>query len=420
MNLLDILCQFAIAFIAAFFMVKTVSIFLAPANNIIKNAIPYFLYMVVVVNKSWIGDENPLILFPFFVAVFLLCYQGFWYARLVISLVFFSLVEPLCMMLDSLESRGSFIIENQLAVLLAKLFAFMLIWLLARRIAPKNSLFSAKLWALLGCLASAPLFSTLSFTFWNAKNFNYAAYQSIATRIAYTILPFTCLSALALLVALALLAKHEALERAQKLAEVQEAYYKGLEREQRELRRLRHDMHNHIIAAKTLLEQGGESAKSYLQELESLPEFASAKRYCENDIANALISSKADIMKEKMIDFDAKIALPSQIALPNIDLCSLLGNALDNAIEAAEMTDEKDIILRVKAAKNNFMMQVKNSYKNEPLKTKSGTFISGKKDKKSHGYGMEGMREISQKHGGMCEAEFASGKFSLVVNVPLR
>ena len=66
--------------------------------------------------------------------------------------------------------------------------------------------------------------------------------------IAYTILPFASLSALALLAALAVLSRHEELEEENRLAGLREVYYQGLRQEQAQVRALRHDMRNHLSA----------------------------------------------------------------------------------------------------------------------------------------------------------------------------
>ena len=86
--------------------------------------------------------------------------------------------------------------------------------------------------------------------------------------IAYTILPFASLSALALLAALAVLSRHEELEEENRLAGLREVYYQGLRQEQAQVRALRHDMRNHLSALLGLLEQGSwEEAERYLRQL---------------------------------------------------------------------------------------------------------------------------------------------------------
>ena len=402
-------------------MTKTVSLFIQPAKGWIRYVLQYIIFGIAVLNKSWIGDENPLILFPFFIATFLLCYKGSWYSRLVTGMIFYSLLIPLFMMIDTATFTGH---DNyyESIVRVLKLISLLVIWLCGRKIVPKNgvSSLSPKLWGLLGGLTLAPLFSTLSFTIWNAKNFDYIAYQHIVQRIAYTILPFTALSALTLLVAMAVLSRHEEMEERHKLAEMREAYYQSLRREHIGVRTLRHDMHNHIAAAQVLLKNGeNEGAQQYLEELSCSPKLMGGKRYCQNDIANAVISSKVSLMEENEIQADIKVSLPDKLTLSDVELCALLGNALDNAIEAAKKAEKKCITLRARADKGLLMLRLENTLAQIP-KHEDGNFITLKNDTVHHGYGFAGMQEIAQRHGGMCEAEYTQTDFCLIVSIPIK
>lgn len=164
-------------------------------------------------NKSWIGDEKTIILFPFFMACFLLCYEGPKLARFVMGMVSFSLIEPICMMIDTLERPmfGYFPSMFQINLALIKLLFWFFIWLLLRHSIPTKEIYPLpkSFWALLGTLSLAPLFSTLFFSIWQMSFFDSEAYNEIVPHIAYTILPFTVVSALALLVAVVVLSRHE-------------------------------------------------------------------------------------------------------------------------------------------------------------------------------------------------------------------
>ncbi len=420
MDFIIIVIGILISVCSGLMMSKTVSLFLQPTKGWIRNILQYLIFGIAILNKSWIGDENPLIMFPFFIAAFLLCYEGAWYSRLVTGMIFYSLLIPLCMMIDTAAfPKLSNCYESMVRIV--KLFSLLLIWLLGRKIVPKNgvSSLSPKLWGLLGGLTLAPLFSTLSFTIWNAKNFDYDVYQLIVQRIAYTILPFTALSALTLLVAMVVLSRHEDMEQRQKLAEMREAYYQSLRREHIGVRTLRHDLHNHIAAAQVLLKNGKiEGAQQYLEKLSCSPKLMDGKRYCQNDIANAVISSKVSLMEENEIQADIKVSLPDKLTLSDVELCALLGNALDNAIEAAKKAEKKCITLRARADKGMLMLRLENTLEQIP-KLENGNFITSKRDAASHGYGFAGMQEIAQRYGGVCEAEYTQTNFCLIISIPI-
>ena len=75
----------------------------------------------------------------------------------------------------------------------------------------------------------------------------------------YTLLPFVFVSSIALLFAVVLLARHQALEQEHQMADMREIYYQGIRREQEQVRRMRHDMRNHLTALSGLLEAGESS-----------------------------------------------------------------------------------------------------------------------------------------------------------------
>lgn len=418
------LSEIITATLAGFMMNKTVVQFLLPKKGFIYKFASFILFAMVFINVSWIGDENPLILFPFFIGVFLICYQGPWYCRLIISMIFFSLLEPLCMMVDTASSylMHSISTSTENTLILVKFGVWVLIWILLRIMISKNRihLSTPKLWGLLGVLTLAPLFSTLSFTIWNAKFFGDIDYHTVALPIAYTVLPFTILSSLALLAALVVLSRHERLEEQQKLAEIQKVYYDGLQREQKAVRVLRHDMHNHIATAYGLLENEDSSgAKVYLEKLSHSPALSTGKRYCENDIVNALITSKLGVIEQFSIYTDFEVSLQRDLNFPEVELCALLGNALDNSIEAAKEALDKRIVLKARADKGLLMLNVRNTFKYLP-KEKEGGFKTRKKDTESHGFGFAQIQEITKRYGGVCKAEYTETEFSLIVSIPLK
>lgn len=413
---------FAAVSVGAFSIYKAAALFLTPRKGLVRKAVIFLLFAAAIINKSWIGDENSLYILPFIIGGFLLCYEEKWYSKLAVGLIFYSLFQPLFMMIDTLLDRPVCGQYYDLVQNICKSGLCLLLWSLLRRIVPKNGIYPLpnKLWGLLSGLAMAPLFSTLSFTIWKSRDFDFDTYQMIAHRIAFTILPFTVLSAIAILIALVVLSRHEQLEKRQKLAELQEVYYQGLKREQTGVRTLRHDLHNHITAAQGLLERGDlDGVKRYLEELSASPALTGDKRYCENDIANAVISSKSVLIEQSGITTDFEMSLPSNLEFPDVDLCALLGNALDNAVEATSEAVNKRILLRARADKGTLMLRLENTFSRSPQKY-GDVFITAKKDSVMHGLGVAGMREIARRHGGVCEMDYTESVFRLLVSIPLK
>lgn len=419
-NAVIFLLRYVFAALGGLLMDRAARRFLPAGKGLVRRVIPVIMFFIAGDNKSWIGDENPLYLFPFFIATFLLCYGGPWYARLVTGGFFYALLEPLFMMVDSINQSLIHSIPHQTVTAGIKLVLCLLLWLLIRRITPGvgKLRLSGRLWALLGGLLLAPLFVSLSFSIWDEGGFDYDSYFFIIQRLAYTVLPFVSLSALASLVALVVLARHEELEQAKRLGEVQAVYYQSLQREQAGVRTLKHDLHNHVAAVQSLLEQGKQKeAEQYLASLSRSPALAPSVRICENEVANAVLGSKAAIMRENNLQTDWEVALPAALPLSQVDLCALLGNTLDNAIEAAAQAEDKHILMRARADKGMLMLRVENAY-NALIPTGDGAFATTKKDKRTHGLGLAGIREIVERNGGSLEVQARNGTFSLLACIP--
>lgn len=393
--------------------------FLSAGQGRLRRAVPFFLFTAFVSLPLWVADENALFLFFCMLPVFWLGYQGPWYAKLIIGGVFYSLLTPICILVDTAIYTN----WNTLFGFGVKVLLFGLLYLPVRLAIPPGEgvRLPPKLWGLMGGLSIAPLFSTLSFAiaaaFWRS-NTEYDAFQDAAKSISYTTLPFISFSALALLFALVVLSRHEILEQGQKLAEIQGAYYQGLQREQREVRLLRHDLHNHITATQGLLLEGDVAgAKQYLDALSQSPALTGGKRYCENDIANAILSGKAATMEQEGISMDMEVNLPQSLPIADVELCALLGNALDNAIEASRTASEKQVSVRARADRGMLMLRVENTIGQTP-RQEGNAFITTKKDRTQHGFGLAGMQEIAKKYGGSLEAASKDGRFELIGYVP--
>lgn len=107
--------------------------------------------------------------------------------------------------------------------------------------------------------------------------------------------------------------------------------------------------------------------------------------------------------------------LPRDLPVADMDLCALLGNALDNAIEGSRGAGERRITIRCKADKGLFMLRVENTLGGAVQPDLATT----KTDKAAHGFGIPGMREIAERYGGTLDAGVRDNGFELVVCLPL-
>lgn len=120
-------------------------------------------------------------------------------------------------------------------------------------------------------------------------------------------------------------------------------------------------------------------------------------------------------MRQAGLTPDFAVSLPETLPLSDTDLCALLGNALDNAMEAAAQAEDKTVTVRCRIQKGLFMLRVENALAGSVPADLSTT----KADKTAHGLGLPGMREVAFRYGGTLEADAASGRFELLVCIPV-
>lgn len=112
------------------------------------------------------------------------------------------------------------------------------------------------------------------------------------------------------------------------------------------------------------------------------------------------------------------VTLPKELPIADADLCALLGNALDNAIEAGQKAPDKRILIRMRADGGMLMLWVENSCAQTPME-KDGMFATSKSNGEQHGFGIRGMREIATRNGGTLETRAQGNRFELVACLPL-
>ncbi len=385
----------------------------------VKQKLPWKVLLVVTFGGTsgmviWVGDNNLLFTLPVFLGFFFLCTQGERLGRLAVGLIFFCLIMSVCAMLDTyLFSLNSYDIITRLA----RPVVFGLLLLLFRRRLPDGpAVLPPRLWKLVLGLAAMPLCALVAVVLLTNEKYTSPAVHTLAMNQGLVVLPFVLVTSLVLLRAIRVLADHQKLERTAQLAEMRELYYQGLRREQDQVRTLRHDLRNHLTALQGLLARGQTAqAAGYLEQIAGSPWAQGSQQFCENETANVVLSSKAEAARRLGLQTEFQAALPRDLPIADPDLCALLGNAIDNAMEAAQKAANKKVRLRCRTDKGLFMLQVENALTGDERPDLSTT----KKDKAAHGFGLAGMREIAARYGGSLEAGPREGRFELVVCLPL-
>lgn len=202
--------------------------------------------------------------------------------------------------------------------------------------------------------------------------------------------------------------------------EGQRIYYQNLEASGEEVRKIRHDLKNAFAALSGYLNQGDiEAAKQFLeQKTEKLGELTYSTGHPALD---AVINAKRTRALENQIRFEAKAALPPELLLDEMDLCIILGNALDNALEACEkmLRGQGQIVLNLRKSGEMLFMEIRNTFKEKPVSGSEG-FVTTKRDKKNHGFGLKTMEQLTKKYDGSIAYEAKEGWFCLFINLNLK
>ena len=364
-----------------------------------------------------VGDPNLFYTLPVFLAAFFACTRGDWIGRLAVCLVMFSLLMSLCALSDSYLSEwvGRPGLEQYIFTRLVRTLVLGGVWLVLRRRLPTRPVqLPRRLWKLALGLAALPVCSLAAVVLLATPYLNQPEAYAVSMAMGLAVLPVV------LLVSFTLLAEHEALEQAGRLAALREVYYQGLPGQEDQVRRLRHDLRNHLTALQGLLARGQtKAADDYLKQLLDSAALHGRRRLCENETADIVLSAKAQAMEQAGVNARFGVSLPKELPLAPTDLCALLGNALDNALEAARRTPEGWVSVRARADKGLLMLRVENSAPGLPVREKNGRFATNKADKSAHGFGLAGMEEIARRCGGTLEAKAEEGRFALTVCIPL-
>ena len=401
---------------SGFFLYKLCAPFVRPRKGRFWKVLLFLLLAGSTGMVIWIGDPNLLYTLPVFFALFFLSTRSDWVGRLAVCIIFFCLEMSVCAFLDSYVERINDLFYDVL-VRLARPLVFGPLWLLLRRRLPREPMvLSRRLWKLVLGLAAMPLCALVAVVLLTFRRYDSIEVNTVAMYQGMVVLPFVFLTSLVLLFAILILADHERLEQAERLTGLREVYYQGLRQQETQVRRLRHDLRNHLTAVRGLLEQGDEQgAIGYLDQIAGSPALRGTRRLCENEAANAVLTAKAEAMEREGVAADFAVSLPRDLPVADMDLCALLGNALDNALEGTRDAGERRNTVRCKADKGLFMLRVENTLSGAVQPDLATT----KADKAAHGFGIPGMREIAERYGGTLDAGAREGAFELVVCLPL-
>lgn len=411
----------------------------------------WLLMGMIIYLGDW-GNILPTLLF--FMAVIWFTCEGSAWKKAAIGLMYASTILAFNALRDNYMLTGDFrwrrsevtlIVEGILSLLLA-----LFLYLATGKYAPDGEYRLAdSLWKLLLLLTATPFGIVLSLVLLTTTEERRR--RSIAGGFEYknfVLLLLALLSFIGLLRAVVVLARQQQLEEQGMLAKINRSYYESMEQQHFAIRRLKHDLVNHLAVAVALPE---ERREAYIKSLMEDGAVSRLLQYCGDPVVNAVLTVKEEQMKRFSVRLEAQIDILRELPFEKTDICALFSNALDNAAEACRHLPEARRYVRVKsrAKKGLFCLEVTNPMKaaeenvrrnqmgkegihggekrisdsdtEERYREKERDCLpqTTKADKENHGFGLRSMKEIVERGGGAMEVRAEGERFEVFLYMPL-
>lgn len=179
----------------------------------------------------------------------------------------------------------------------------------------------------------------------------------------------------------------------------------------------RHDMRHHMVILDGLLQQGdNDGAQQYIHELGVRLNSLTPRDWCANPAVNAVLSSYIDLAEQDECSITADVRLPEKLLYDEMDLCIILANALENAINACHgrPKEESGIDLKIRLTDNrNLTLSLANSCPQPVLFGENGLPAINQKPEEGHGFGLRSIKSIVDRYGGLMRCQWEAGQFSL-------
>ena len=194
--------------------------------------------------------------------------------------------------------------------------------------------------------------------------------------------------------------------------------YKMLTEQYRQSERLRHDMKNHIIALTALSRnKEWEKIEDYLKNMEGVI-LDAGRDLTGNKAMDALLYQKRKQAEGEDIKWECDMQMPKGCCINEFDLCVLMGNILDNALEACgrmQKDENRFINIQARTVKKCFLIEVKNSMDRTEKFTEGFT---NKDDSQEHGIGLLNVGDVVNRYNGAVHKEAGKGIFVISILMP--
>ena len=201
--------------------------------------------------------------------------------------------------------------------------------------------------------------------------------------------------------------------------ELIETHYREVENMYRQIRGWRHDYRNHIQMMKVLAANGDMDAlKAYLDELDTDLNTVDTVVKTGNPMADAILNSKISLARSRNIPTRVDAHIPVKLKMSELDLCCIIGNLFDNAMEASMALPEEKRLIRVYMDMKGTQLYI--SFTNFTAAKKLNKVGKGFKTSKGegHGFGLVRMDDIVSRYDGYLSRNSEDGAFTTEILIP--
>lgn len=185
---------------------------------------------------------------------------------------------------------------------------------------------------------------------------------------------------------------------------------------------IHHEIRHHMNALSSYLNQEDYAgARQYTQKFTEEAEELPFVTYTANALVNSILSEFAERASRYKAIVEYSIVIGRSLNMEDIDLCRMLTNILENAVEGCQKVSEEQRIIRLNLhSKGNFLfIKCENSCNEDNLRITNGKYKSSKKNSDKHGYGLKIINGIAEKYNGILNVQVRGGFFAVTTTLCL-
>lgn len=389
--------------ILAFFacnMLSTTPIYSNDLANLFGVLLGFILYILIFHSGQWMEKITSILIFyPSLIAVNYFTYY--------IGMRIFFFITNAAPGPSSGWTENDFFFSSAIHTL--SLLFRLLFWLITWQFFKKYlyqiiSNLTAKMWLIIDILMLSPFIAIFTILYFMPDN-PIITYPICAASIFSS---FGCIYLASYICNSAQIAYH-----AQEL-EMKQTYYNEKIQNEERICQIYHDLKNHILILQSQAKDGQEIQTS-IQNLQNQIQEYENYYHTGNEFLDIIIRDKAKISQKKQIDFSAVLSLQDSTFIDPLDISTIFGNALDNAIEANEKLPNDQRLITIKGNRIRDILVIIIENHTIPVLSKKTT----KPDPFLHGFGLSNIQKAVEQYDGQCHIQTEENRFTLKILIPI-